>query len=82
MLVGTQMDLRDDPEQLERLKQTRTNFKVITQEMGQKLAQEMSASVYLECSALTQQGVKDVFDEAINAALEPPKKKGKKCSLL
>ena len=39
---------------------------------------------YVECSALTQQGLKNVFDEAIIAALEPPetKKKGGKCAVL
>ena len=38
---------------------------------------------YLECSALTQRGLKTVFDEAIRAVLcPPPKKKKKKCSLL
>jgi len=37
---------------------------------------------YVECSALTQYKLKDVFDEAIVAALEPVPKKKSRCVLL
>lgn len=39
---------------------------------------------YLECSALTQRGLKTVFDEAIRAVLCPPpvKKRKRKCLFL
>lgn len=38
---------------------------------------------FAQCSALTQKGLKNVFDEAIVAALEPPvTRKSKKCIVL
>jgi cell division control protein 42 len=51
--------------------------------MGDKLSHELGAVKYVECSALTQRGLKNVFDEAIIAALEPPPtKKRQKCAVL
>ena len=49
------------------------------------MAKDVGAVKYLECSALTQKGLKTVFDEAIRAVLCPPPKKIKsrdKCALL
>ena len=80
IIVGTQMDLRDEPAMVEKLAKNRQ--KPITTESGERLARELQAVKYLECSALTQQGLKNVFDEAIIAALEPPKGVKKKCLLL
>jgi cell division control protein 42 len=81
LLVGTQMDLRDDQITIERL--SRNKQKAISFEQGEKLAKELKAVKYVECSALTQRGLKNVFDEAILAALEPPAPKQKsKCEVL
>ncbi|KAK9373274.1 P-loop containing nucleoside triphosphate hydrolase protein [Lipomyces chichibuensis] len=82
LIVGTQIDLRDDPTIIERLARQKTH--PISAETGERLAKELGAVKYVECSALTQKGLKSVFDEAIVAALEPPvPKKGKKlCTIL
>ena len=51
--------------------------------MGEKVAKDLGAVKYVECSALTQKGLKNVFDEAIVAALNPPDTTPKKkCVLL
>ena len=81
LLVGTQVDLRDDAGTIEKL--TKNKQKPIAVENAEKLARELKGVKYVECSALTQKGLKNVFDEAILAALEPPEPPKKKiCSLL
>ena len=48
------------------------------------MAKTIGAVKYLECSALTQKGLKNIFDEAIRAVLSPPNTKQPKkgCALL
>lgn len=71
LLVGTKTDLRDEPHVLDDLHEK--NLKPISYEQGVKLAKDLGAVAYLECSAATQVGVKEIFDFAIRAVLEPAK---------
>ena len=41
----------------------------LTQEEGKSLAKDLGARAYVECSALTQEGLKNVFDESIRLFL-------------
>jgi len=82
ILVGTKLDLREDVDTVSKLKEKKLN--VIRNEMGLNMCKEINAVKYLECSALTQKGLKNVFDEAIRAVLCPKKapKKKAKCNVL
>jgi len=59
VLVGNKHDLVNDPEAIQNLKEKRLS--PITTVDGIKLAREINAVSYLECSALTGEGVNDVF---------------------
>ncbi|KAF7489077.1 Ras-related C3 botulinum toxin substrate 1 [Sarcoptes scabiei] len=83
ILVGTKLDLREDPRTLEKLKERKLH--PITYPQGLGMAKEIGAVKYLECSALTQKGLKNVFDESIRAVLCPqpkPKRTRHRCNVL
>ena len=63
ILVGTKLDLREDPSTLESLRQKR--MEPVSYDQALLCAKEIRAHKYLECSALTQRNLKSVFDEAI-----------------
>jgi len=82
LLVGTKIDLREDKETLQFLADG--GQAPIKREQGQKLANKIRAVKYLECSALTQRGLKQVFDEAVRSVLrpQPVRRRQRKCTLL
>ncbi|KNZ63104.1 ras-like C3 botulinum toxin substrate 1 [Puccinia sorghi] len=69
ILVGTKLDLREDPLTIEKLRERR--MVPISYQQAAGMARDIAAVRYLECSALTQKGLKNVFDEAIRAVLAP-----------
>uniref|UniRef100_A0A2P2I2N6 Rac1 n=1 Tax=Hirondellea gigas TaxID=1518452 RepID=A0A2P2I2N6_9CRUS len=82
ILVGTKMDLREDKETLQQLQENGQS--AVKREMAGKLSNKIRSVRYMECSALTQRGLKQVFDEAVRAVLrpEPIKRTHRKCALL
>merc|ERR1712107_302352 len=69
ILVGTKVDLREDKETLERLREKQLS--PIAYQQGLQMAKEISAVKYLECSALTQKGLKNVLTSR-SALSSPP----------
>ncbi|KAK0569468.1 Rho GTPase protein rac1 [Tilletia horrida] len=63
ILVGTKLDLREDRDEIIKLSERR--MQPISYAQGNAMARDIGAVRYLECSALTQKGLKGVFDEAI-----------------
>ncbi|XP_076850943.1 rho-related GTP-binding protein RhoG-like [Brachyhypopomus gauderio] len=81
LLVGTKKDQRKDPDVLKKLKEQ--NQVPVTQQQGETMARQIRAVKYLECSALNQDGVSDIFVEAVRAFLNPrPMAPKKTCELL
>lgn len=86
ILVGTKCDLRDDEETVSKL--NKKGMAPITSDQGLAKSQFIKAKMHMECSALTQEGLKKVFDEAIRLAIaqhNPVKRKSgkkKKCAIL
>lgn len=77
ILVGTKMDLRNDPEAQKKAAEERKSF--VTKEMGEKVANNLHAVAYVECSARTQENLSAVFDTVLREGLkmkESLKKKG------
>lgn len=60
VLVGTKSDLRDD---------IVLGKQAISKDKAAEFARSIKAASYQECSAITQTGLKELFDEAIRVGL-------------
>lgn len=49
---------------------------------GRAMAEKINAFAYLECSAKSKEGVREVFETATRAALQVKKRKKPRCLLL
>ncbi|OHT14896.1 Cell division control protein 42 [Tritrichomonas foetus] len=74
LLVGLKTDLRGDRTVLNGLQSQ--SMRPIQPEEGKVKANEIDAYGYVECSALSGNGVKEVFDQAIQFAENPPNEGG------
>jgi len=72
LLVGTKADLRDP----EAKKGKGTPATLLKTTDGDAMAKRINAVGYMECSALTQAGLKNVFDRIITVCLERPRQAG------
>ncbi|KAF4072448.1 hypothetical protein AMELA_G00263150 [Ameiurus melas] len=81
ILVGNKKDLRNDEHtrrELAKMKQ-----EPVKAEEGRDMANRIGAFGYMECSAKTKDGVREVFEMATRAALQARRgKKNNKCLLL
>eukprot|EP01138_Halocafeteria_seosinensis_P013578 gb/GECG01013867.1/.p1 GENE.gb/GECG01013867.1/~~gb/GECG01013867.1/.p1 ORF type:complete len:212 (+),score=27.39 gb/GECG01013867.1/:1-636(+) len=78
MVVGTKSDIRNE--------EAGSDEDFVSYNEASELAKNLGAVGYKECSALTQDGLKEVFDTAFTHVLDrrhtPAKKPKKKCAIL
>jgi Ras family protein A len=67
ILVACKKDLRDDPKTIQDL--ARMNQRPVSRQEGLAVAQKIGAQGYVECSAKSGDGVREVFQTATRAAL-------------
>ena len=68
IIIGTKTDLRGDSTTLRELESR--NQEVVTRAQGEALCGELKGHKYLECSALTQSGLQEIFDECIRCFIQ------------
>jgi Ras-related C3 botulinum toxin substrate 1 len=85
ILVGTKIDLRNKSNQGGYYGGQSGYYDqnaFVEKNEGQSLAHEVGAVAYLECSALTQEGLKQVFDVAVRTALGKKNQSQGCCSVM
>jgi len=78
ILVGTKLDQRDNPDVLAKLHEHGAN--PVSPGEGKHMADEIGAVSYCECSALTQEGLQEMFNAAVRHVFDKkfPKQKEEK----
>ena len=79
MLVGNKKDLRTDETDVEEHAQWKLQPTKV--EHGHAMAKKIGAYEYLECSAKLNEGVRDVFETIVRAAVLQIRKR-RKCTIL
>ena len=82
ILVGNKKDLRNDENVKTEL--SKTKQEPVKSEEGSLMCERIKAYAYLECSAKTKEGVRDVFTTAARAALMPKaeRRNKRKCCIV
>lgn len=80
VLVANKKDLRNDPTTIKEL--AKMKQEPVKSEDGRTMAEKINAFGYLECSARTKEGVREVFELATRAALQVKHRKRKRCVLM
>ena len=79
ILVGNKKDLRNDPNTIKEL--AKMKQEPVKLEDGKNTAEKIDAFAYIECSAKSKEGVKEVFDTAARIATIELIMKKKSCVL-
>ena len=66
--VNSFQDLRNDPNTIKELGKMKQE--PVKPEEGRAMAEKINAFAYLECSAKSKEGVREVFETATRAALQ------------
>lgn len=71
-LVGTKSDLRESAGEAERLKELNSDF--VSQDEIDSVVKQCGFIGYVECSAATQSGVREVFEQSVSSVVYDPEK--------
>lgn len=74
-LVGTKADLRDSSQENDELSESNSDF--VTQDEVDKVVSKCGFIGYVECSAATQSGVRDVFEKSVSTIVYEPERLNK-----